>query len=559
MGNQPPEAQGQPSLKKERRRKPANTDALKLDRLPPHSIEAEQGILGCILLKPVLKLHCQNAIQCGAEVFYDLRHRVIYQAMQDLPARLDMITFSQFLKDRNQLEGVGGVAYLSMLMDAVPSSENLEFYIGIALEKFRARRWIQICTDIVAETYENAEAFPVIEKHARRELLTLLEPDNQQEETHDIESLMQFDPKQDPDAVIGMNRDGTPSRFLCRGGSALLIGPSGVGKSTLTFSLVIALANATPFCGVTAVKKCRVLIVQAENDKGDNAEMLQGVLNAMGIGPFSTPENETTYAEICERVKIIRKADKTGREFCQWLQTQIIKHAADVVVIDPLVSFAGIDISIMSECTDFLRNHLNPVLLKTGAVLICVHHTGKPPKVSDQKAAKMTPLELSYAGIGSSELVNWARATIVLWPMAETKHYSLTFAKRGSRAKATHPDESETDVVYLRHGADGLLWEQVMPPAEPEPSEECEKRGSKPPGIVQQIVTSSLYSFYKAIPADGEAAQSLKARLIEYVGHKDMETPFDISPAQAMAVVREMVKRHKLEKRGGKYFKGENA
>lgn len=309
-----------------------------------------------------------------------------------------------------------------------------------------------------------------------------------------------------------------------------------------------------------SVKKCRVLIVQAENDLGDNAEMLQGVLNAMGIGPFSTPENEAAYKEICERVRIIRKVDKTGKEFCQWLQTQIIKHAADVVVIDPLVSFAGIDISVMSECTNFLRNELNPVLLKTGAVLICVHHTGKPPKISDEKARKMTPLELSYAGIGSSELVNWARATIVLWPMAEPKHFTLTFAKRGDRAKATHPDESETTTVYLKHGSDGLLWEQVMPPEEPEGGDdESPKRGSRPPNLIQQVVTSNLFEFYQKMPKEGETSASIKARLIEHVSRPDMPTPYDINAAQATRCIAEMVKRHKLEKRGGKYFKGENA
>lgn len=532
-------------------------DALKIDRLPPHSIEAEQGILGCILQRPVLKITCRSTIPDGANVFYDVRHREIYQAIQDLPAGLDMITLSQFLKDRNQLEGVGGVAYLSSLADCTPSPENLEFYVGIANEKAQARRLIQECSAIVAEIYENEHEFVAITKHARKSLLAALEPKHQEEETHTIENLMQFDPKSDPDAVIGLDRDNKPSRYLCRGGSALLIGPSGVGKSTLTFSLVVSLANGTPFCGVRSVKKCRVLVVQAENDMGDNAEMLQGVLNAMGIGVF---ENESAYNDICERVRIIRKVDKTGREFCQWLQTQIIKHAADVVIIDPLVSFAGIDISIMSECTNFLRNELNPVLLKTGAVLICVHHTGKPPKISDEKARKMTPLELSYAGIGSSELVNWARATIVLWPMAEPKHFTLTFAKRGDRAKATHPDESETTTVYLKHGADGLLWEQVMPPEEPEGGDdEKPVRGSRPPNLIQQVVTSSLYAFYQKIPPDGEQAASIKARLIDHVAREDMETPYDINPAQAVKCIAEMVKRKKLVKRGGKYFKGENA
>ena len=71
---------GAPDLKKSRRRRSAVSDAARADRLPPHSTEAEQGVLGCILLSPNDCLgQCIEKLKGGAEMFYDLRHQTIYE------------------------------------------------------------------------------------------------------------------------------------------------------------------------------------------------------------------------------------------------------------------------------------------------------------------------------------------------------------------------------------------------------------------------------------------------------------------------------------------------
>lgn len=147
-----------PDSKRERRFRQANTDALKIDRLPPHSIEAEQGVLGCCLLDPKNALNeCQSKGIRG-DMFYDLRHQVIYDALaqifQNQPA-LDMIGVSQYLKDRKELEGIGGPAYLSSLVDVVPSAWNLPMYLGMLKEKYVLRRMLALCGDTAANIYEH--------------------------------------------------------------------------------------------------------------------------------------------------------------------------------------------------------------------------------------------------------------------------------------------------------------------------------------------------------------------------------------------------------------------
>ena len=147
-------------LKKARRRK-ALTDVASVlvpDRLPPHSKEAEQGVLGCILLDPPHCLgECIEKCKHGAEVFYDLKHQLIYEALVAMSTKgdaIDTITLQQYLKDNKQLEAVGGIPYLMSLADAVPSAANLKFYLDIVLDKHILRRIIRVSTEVVSDSYE---------------------------------------------------------------------------------------------------------------------------------------------------------------------------------------------------------------------------------------------------------------------------------------------------------------------------------------------------------------------------------------------------------------------
>lgn len=133
-------------------------DAQRVDRLPPHSTEAEQGVLGCVLLSPNDSMGiCLEKLKSGAEVFYDLRHQALFThlvEMYDQKDPIDLITVQQRLKDRGQLDGIGGLGYLTSLQDAVPSAANLDYYIEIIREKHLLRRMIQTCSSVVSQVYE---------------------------------------------------------------------------------------------------------------------------------------------------------------------------------------------------------------------------------------------------------------------------------------------------------------------------------------------------------------------------------------------------------------------
>ena len=172
------ETEGKPDFRRSKRKK-STVDLTKLDRLPPHSVEAEQGVLGCILLAPNECMGlCIEKFKAGAETFYDLRHQSIYQLlaeMYDKKDAIDMITVQQRLKDANQLEGVGGLAYLSGLQDAVPSAANLGYYIEIVREKHVLRRMLSACTGVVSRVYEHEGEVDSLLDEVERDILRISE------------------------------------------------------------------------------------------------------------------------------------------------------------------------------------------------------------------------------------------------------------------------------------------------------------------------------------------------------------------------------------------------
>jgi replicative DNA helicase len=147
------------NLQKTRRKTAGDRPVKMVDRLAPHSIEAEQGVLGCVLLSPSDNLGlCIEKLKSGPEVFYDLRHQHLYEVLMDMYDKkdaIDLLTIPQRLKDENQLESVGGLAYLASLPDMVPSAANLSYYLDIVREKAILRKLIQTCTTVISDVYEH--------------------------------------------------------------------------------------------------------------------------------------------------------------------------------------------------------------------------------------------------------------------------------------------------------------------------------------------------------------------------------------------------------------------
>ncbi len=125
------------------------------DRVPPQNIEAEQSVLGAMLIE-------KEAIPKVMEIlrdtdFYREAHRVIFNAMLELYNKneaVDMITVTEILKRDNKLEDVGGIAYVTSLAKAVPTAANVTYHASIIEEKSILRQLVSVSTQIASMGYE---------------------------------------------------------------------------------------------------------------------------------------------------------------------------------------------------------------------------------------------------------------------------------------------------------------------------------------------------------------------------------------------------------------------
>ncbi|MDP8959573.1 MAG: replicative DNA helicase [Actinomycetota bacterium] len=113
-------------------------------RVPPSNLEAEESVLGSVMLSPDAANVVMEMLQ--AEDFYKPAHQVIFEAMVELYNRnqpIDAVTVSDALRRGNQLERIGGISYLTGLLDAVPATSNAGYYAGIIEEHGQRRRLVR--------------------------------------------------------------------------------------------------------------------------------------------------------------------------------------------------------------------------------------------------------------------------------------------------------------------------------------------------------------------------------------------------------------------------------
>ncbi|AVX21861.1 primary replicative DNA helicase [Carboxydocella sporoproducens DSM 16521] len=138
--------------------------SLAMDRVPPHNLDAEQSVLGSMLLDQEAVFKAMEIIR--AEDFYRDAHRLIFEAICDLADRsepVDIITVAEELRQRGQLDKVGGAAYIATLSGIVPTAANVEYYARIIREKSLLRALISAATRIAQLGYEGeAEAEEIL-------------------------------------------------------------------------------------------------------------------------------------------------------------------------------------------------------------------------------------------------------------------------------------------------------------------------------------------------------------------------------------------------------------
>ncbi len=145
-----------------------------LERVPPQNLEAEQAVLGSMLIEREALIKAADILH--QEDFYREANREVFQAVVNLHEHgeaVDLVTVTDELRKRGLLENIGGVAYLTALANAVPTAANAEYYARIVEEKALLRELITVATDIVAKGYQGAEEVAVLIDDSERRIFEI--------------------------------------------------------------------------------------------------------------------------------------------------------------------------------------------------------------------------------------------------------------------------------------------------------------------------------------------------------------------------------------------------
>lgn len=450
---------------------------MSLGRTLPHSLEAEEQVLSCIFLDPAT---LQSTISHGIsqDSFYDAANGIIYATCLSLSARNvqpEIYVVAEELKATKQLDSVGGYARLVAVSGKAPTTAQAHYWIEVVKEKHTLREIIRSATSAVEESYDYsgdidsfhaqiiAKISAATKKHSKTKTIPLTE--------------FKLPAPDDPNVLLG-------DRYICRGSGTLVVSTAGMGKSSMSLQAVVLLALEKAWFGIKGKRPLKSIIFQSEDDEGDIAAVWHSLKYALKL-----TDEELDYVR--QRVAIVTERVKRGQTFLLWMKGVCEEFKPDLVWINPLHAFFDGDIKDAGEVGHFLREGLNKANPDNYWAYMIVHHTAKPSAPSEKKGERAWNEEM-YEMAGSAELINWARAVIIIKPTKTEGQFNLVLAKRGKQAGVTQPtDDGRWEIVTripIAHskehfvGEDGnthklIFWvNSDAAPAE-QPAESAKPRG----------------------------------------------------------------------------------
>ena len=149
------------------------------DRVPPQNIEAEQAVLGAMLIKKEAIIAVQEILL--PDDFYREAHRIVYEAMLELSGNdeaVDLVTLTEQLRKSEKLEKIGGLPFITQLANAVPTAANVSYHAKIVKEKAELRNLINAATEIAGAAYEDTDNVENIMDEAEKKILAVANRQN---------------------------------------------------------------------------------------------------------------------------------------------------------------------------------------------------------------------------------------------------------------------------------------------------------------------------------------------------------------------------------------------
>lgn len=219
----------------------------------PQNIEAEQTILGAMILsRNAVDVALQNL---SSDYFYSREHQLIFSAIEYLVSNqmaVDVSTLTAYLVEKNQLDSVGGVEYLTSISQAVYTSANIEYYVRIVSEKALGRRLIDVSEKLAAKGYEDNENVIDLVQEAERKILEVTSfqrlSDFKKSQDVALEVRQQiYDIRNRKDGFTGMKTGYTGidqlTNGLQKGDLIILAARPSVGKTAFALNIAQSVSN----------------------------------------------------------------------------------------------------------------------------------------------------------------------------------------------------------------------------------------------------------------------------------------------------------------------------
>ncbi len=318
------------------------------------------------------------------------------------------------------IEAAGGVSALHRLVDDAPPVAHAAYHIAALRETGSKRRLVAIGARLQEAAKNDASATDIISE--MRRAIEVESAENNTVSKLDGYSLAALAESEIDTESILLGVDGV--RYLCRGGTGLIVAPSGVGKSTASAQQDICWALGRPAFGITPARPLKIVTIQAENDRGDLIHMARGIMAAMSLDRDERDQVDAGTVYISHNAS-------TGAEFLAFVDRVVQHHRPDMLRIDPLMAYSGGDLTKPETIANFCRNGLNRIATGRGIGIIVVHHTPKMTSntANSQARKQWGAFDWQYSAAGGADLANWARAMLVIEPLSRDL-FAFRAAKR---------------------------------------------------------------------------------------------------------------------------------
>ena len=160
-------------------------------RMPPQAVDLEEAVLGAIMLEKDAVIAVMDILK--PQSFYKESHQIIFQAIIDLSQKhepIDILTVTETLKKKNQIEEVGGAVYITQLTSRVASAAHLEFHARIVAQKYIQRELIRVTSEIQSKAFDESQDVDELLDFSEQQLFDIAEG-NIKRETVKINKLIQ--------------------------------------------------------------------------------------------------------------------------------------------------------------------------------------------------------------------------------------------------------------------------------------------------------------------------------------------------------------------------------